>query len=144
MTFDEASTVVPAFARRIGPALLASRKAWDQLIVDLRELDIEPVAREAVIDAQQIWRGTGALLPGAHDGNASMGPRDDLDELIGRMAAGDAAAAEEWASAYRTWAAASAPLQRERLLPSPTDAEMHGPHTRYICLLYTSPSPRDS
>ena len=28
MTFDEASTVVAAFARRTGPALLASRKAW--------------------------------------------------------------------------------------------------------------------
>ena len=113
MTFDEASTVVAAFARRTGPALLASRKAWDQLVADLRELDIAPVAREAVIDAQQVWRGSRALTPGAPDGDASTGSRDDLDELIRRMAAGDAAAAAEWESAYRTWAAAPAPLQQE-------------------------------
>ena len=71
-------------------------------------------------------------MPGTLDGDASTGPRDDLDELIRRMTAGDAAAAEEWESAYRTWAAAPAPPQQERSLPSPTDAELHGPHTRYI------------
>ena len=58
---------------------------------------------QAVIFGKLAWC---ALMPGAHDGDTSTGSRDDLDELIRRMAVGDAAAAEEWASAYRGTAAA--------------------------------------
>ena len=132
MTFDEAAMVVPAFARRGGPALLASRKAWDRLILDLSRLDVAPVPGEGVHDAQQVWRGEARPSPGAPDGDASTGPRDSLDALIQRMERGEVAAAEEWARAYRTWAAAPAPPQCARPLPSPSAEELSGPHTRYI------------
>ena len=131
MTFDEAAKVVPAFARRTDSALFASRRAWDQLITDLRDLDIDTVPREAVIDAQSVWRGTAILMPGAPDGAAATGPREDLDALVHRLAAGDVAAAQEWTDAYRTWAAAPPPPRTERPLPSPTTDELYGPHTRY-------------
>jgi hypothetical protein len=94
MTFDEAAKVVPAFARRTDSALFASRRAWDQLITDLRDLDIDIVPREAVIDAQFVWRGTAILMPGAPDGAATTGPREDLDALVHRLASGDVAAAQ--------------------------------------------------
>jgi hypothetical protein len=48
MTFDEAAMVVPAFARRGGPALLASRKAWDRLIL--------PGGRSILLDRETIDR----------------------------------------------------------------------------------------
>ena len=131
MTFDEATQVVPAFARRTGSALLASQRAWKQLIADLRDLEIDPVPREAVIDAHTVWRGAAPFVPGAPDGAASTGSRTDLDELLLRMAHGDVAAAQEWADAYRTWAAAPPPPRFERPLPSPTNDELRGPHTRY-------------
>ena len=73
MTFDEAAMVVPAFARRGGnggPALLASRKAWDRLVLDLSLLDVAPVPGEGVHDAQQVWRGEARPSPGAPDGDA--------------------------------------------------------------------------
>jgi hypothetical protein len=135
MTFDEAAMVVPAFARRGGnggPALLASRKAWDRLVLDLSLLDVAPVPGEGVHDAQQVWRGEARPSPGAPDGDASTGSRDSLDALIQRMERGKVAAAEEWASAYRAWAAAPAPPQCARPLPSPSAEELSGPHTRYI------------
>jgi hypothetical protein len=131
MTFDEAAKVVPAFARRTDSALFASRRAWDQLVTDLRDLDIDTVPREAVIDAQSVWRGTAILMPGAPDGAAATGPREDLDALVHRLATGDVAAAQEWTDAYRTWAAAPPPPRTERPLPSPTTDELCGPHTRY-------------
>ena len=132
MSYDEAAMVIPAFARRGGAVHLASRKAWDRLILDLTNLDIVPVPREAVHDAQQVWRGTARPSPGAPDGDASTGSRDTLDALIQRMERGDVAAAEEWASAYRAWAAAPSPPQCARPLPSPSADELRGPHTRYI------------
>jgi hypothetical protein len=134
MTFAEATQVIPAFARRTGSALLASQRAWHQLIADLRDLDVESVPRENVLDAQAIWRGTAFNMAGAPDGSASTGSRAELDDLIQRMANGDVAAASEWTAAYRTWAAVPPPPPRcERPLPSPTAAELcGGPHTRYL------------
>ena len=131
MTFDAAVQVVPAFLRRTGSALLASRRAWDQLVADLRDLEIDPVPREAVVDAQTVWRGTALPVSGGPDGTAATGPRTDLDGLLHRMANGDVAAASEWADAYRTWAAAPPPPRVARPLPSPTTDELQGPHTRY-------------
>jgi len=132
MTFAEAALVVPAFARRAGSTFLASQRAWDQLITDLRDLDVETVPGEAVLDAQAIWRGTSFNMAGAPDGSAGTGPRVELDDLIQRMAKGDVAAASEWTAAYRTWSAAPPPPRCERPLPSPTAAELCGPHTRFL------------
>jgi hypothetical protein len=130
MGFAEAAQVIPSLvATSVVRAEAAA--AWKQLVSDLVALDVEPVPGEPVTSASSIWRGGPRIH--SSDGDARVGGRADLDDLIARLQSGDAAAAGEWAAAYRSLANGRAPRPPcEREMPAATQEERCGPHTRYF------------
>ena len=131
MTFNEAVRAIPALGA--SPRIKEVAQAdWARLLRDLDLLDVRPVAGEAVASAADVWRGAQGHGDGS-DGHVVIGDRSMLRRLIARLESGDAAAADEWESAYRAWASQRGPREaRERDMPAPTAAERGGHlHIRY-------------
>ena len=130
MKFEEAAQCIPDLAPTQGSRAEAAA-AWARLVSELTALGVAPVPREPTASAFSIWRGGQSRGDGS-DGVVEPGDREALDELLARLSAGDAAAASEWAEAYRALANGRGPrASTARHMPAPSVAERTGPHTRY-------------
>ena len=130
MTFEEAELRIPDLAST-SSVRAAARAAWKRLVSDLAALRVAPVAGEPTTSAFDIWRD-GRPRGDGSDGDAAVGERVALDALLERLRAGDAAAASEWADAYRGLAQGRQPrAATSREMPAASVDERRGPHTRY-------------
>ena len=100
--------------------------ANEEYVAWLKENDLPPVK------AHDIWRGK---LPGNRDGHIIAARLEQPEEATFERFIADRSIARlrQYAKEYK-----------ETGKPFSLDVHFFGPHLPYFCLLYTSPSPRDT